>query len=395
MPLSGDHEVGDPDFVDWANLVDTTIGGVQASVTSEATARASADSAEATARSNADTTEATARASGDTAVASAAASALASHEADTTNIHGIADTSLLLTQAAAAGAYQPIDSDLTAIAALTTTAYGRALLALADAAAGRTALGLGTAATSASGDFQPVDSDLTAIAALTTTAYGRALLALADGAAHRAYLGSGTPSSSNFLRGDGAWATPSGSATPSLTPASADYWVPQGVVGTTTNGFDSTTFYYQMLAAIPIYVPATTTYTGIACFADTSAASSNVRLGIYSPAASGRGPGALLLDAGLIASTATGTREITISQQLTTGLWWLVCVMQTTSGAKLRSVSTTSGYSNPFGLIPASAILSTAPSANAWTVSSTTGALPSTPTWTVANAPIPLVVLKV
>jgi len=31
--------------------------------------------------------------------------------------------------------YQPLDSDLTAIAALTTTSYGRALLALADAAA--------------------------------------------------------------------------------------------------------------------------------------------------------------------------------------------------------------------------------------------------------------------
>lgn len=42
--------------------------------------------------------------------------------------------------------YQPLDSDLTAIAALTTTSFGRALLELADAAAGRTTLGLGTAA---------------------------------------------------------------------------------------------------------------------------------------------------------------------------------------------------------------------------------------------------------
>lgn len=31
--------------------------------------------------------------------------------------------------------YQPLDSDLTAIAALSTTAFGRGLLALADAAA--------------------------------------------------------------------------------------------------------------------------------------------------------------------------------------------------------------------------------------------------------------------
>jgi hypothetical protein len=41
--------------------------------------------------------------------------------------------------------YQPLDSDLTAIAALSTTSFGRALLTLASAAAGRSALGLGSA----------------------------------------------------------------------------------------------------------------------------------------------------------------------------------------------------------------------------------------------------------
>ncbi|MES2904004.1 MAG: hypothetical protein V4696_07450 [Pseudomonadota bacterium] len=41
-----------------------------------------------------------------------------------------------------ASSFQPLDSDLTAIAALTTTTFGRALLALADAAALRTAAGL-------------------------------------------------------------------------------------------------------------------------------------------------------------------------------------------------------------------------------------------------------------
>jgi hypothetical protein len=109
------------------------------------------------------------------------------------------------TTAALAAGYQPLDSDLTAIAALTTTSYGRAFLALADAAAARTALALGTAATAATGDFdaagaaaaaqaasQPLDSDLTAIAALTTTTFGRALLALADAAALRTAAGLGT-----------------------------------------------------------------------------------------------------------------------------------------------------------------------------------------------------------
>lgn len=104
---------------------------------------------------------------------------------------------------AAIAAYaEPLDSDLQAIAALATTAYGRAFLVLANAAAGRTALGLGTAAVAATGDFdaagaaaaaqaasQPLDSDLTAIAALSTTSYGRSLLAAADAAALRTLAG--------------------------------------------------------------------------------------------------------------------------------------------------------------------------------------------------------------
>lgn len=65
---------------------------------------------------------------------------------------------------------QPLDSDLTSIAALATTTYGRAILTLADQAALVALLPA----------YQASDADLTAIAAISTTSYGRALLALAD-----------------------------------------------------------------------------------------------------------------------------------------------------------------------------------------------------------------------
>jgi hypothetical protein len=72
--------------------------------------------------------------------------------------------------AAANAAFQPLDSDLTAWAAVNPSAYSN------------------TAAIAAA--YQPLDSDLTAIAALTTTSFGRDLLTKASGAAIQAYIGS-------------------------------------------------------------------------------------------------------------------------------------------------------------------------------------------------------------
>ena len=91
-------------------------------------------------------------------------------------------------------------------------------LTAAEGAAAFDALGAAAAAQAAS---QPLDADLTAIAALSTTTFGRALLALADAAALTALSNVATsafkglaPASgggtANFLRADMTWAAPGG-----------------------------------------------------------------------------------------------------------------------------------------------------------------------------------------
>jgi hypothetical protein len=177
-----------------AQIPQAKINGLTTSLATEASTRAAADTAEATARAAAVTAEASTRAAADTA----AAAALASHTGDTSNPHSVTKAQVGLgnadntsdtnkpvstAQQTALDGKQPVDSDLTAIAALSTTAYGRALLALADGTAAITAFGKTTLAGYGITDAQPIDSDLTAIAALSTTSFGRSLLALADGTA--------------------------------------------------------------------------------------------------------------------------------------------------------------------------------------------------------------------
>lgn len=161
---------------------------------------------------------------------------------------------------AAEGNKQPLDSDLTALAALSSTSFGRTFIELADAAAARTKLGLGTAATTAASAYdaagaaaaaqsasQPLDSDLTALAALTSTAFGRAFIELADAAAARTKLGLGTAAttSSGAYDASGAAAAAQAASAPLVHAARH-----------TLGGEDAVTLpQYDMFDLLPYTVP--------------------------------------------------------------------------------------------------------------------------------------------
>jgi hypothetical protein len=112
------------------------------------------------------------------------------HETDV----GVRVEQLVMTSVFVGGSEsQPLDSNLTAIAALSTTAYGRAFLVLVDAAAGRTALSLGTASTHAVTDFDAFGAagaaQAAAIAASDTTGSAAAVLVTAKAYADGLVLG--------------------------------------------------------------------------------------------------------------------------------------------------------------------------------------------------------------
>jgi hypothetical protein len=86
-----------------------------------------------------------------------------------------------------------------------------------------------------------------------------------------------------------------------------------------TNGTES---------GMPFFVPTTTTFTRMAVWVVTAGSAGAVaRFGIYQD--NGGRPGNLVLDGGTAATTSSGAvAEVTISQSLTPGKYWVSCVPQ-------------------------------------------------------------------
>lgn len=101
----------------------------------------------------------------------------------------------------------------------------------------------------------------------------------------------------------------------------------------------SLTLTANQLWALPFYVDTTQTYTRIGVRVNGADAGKAIRLGIYSD--SSGVPGALVLDAGTVSTTSTGLQEITISQSLTPGWYWLAFVANTSTATILSGTGST------------------------------------------------------
>lgn len=101
-----------------------------------------------------------------------------------------------------------------------------------------------------------------------------------------------------------------------------DYYNPDAYGNDTTVTLD-----LDLLRAVPFSVGEQQTFDRIGLEVTGAVASTTIRLGIYASNANGL-PGALVLSAGSVDASTTGAKEITISQALDPGLYWVACVPQ-------------------------------------------------------------------
>lgn len=299
------------------------------------------------------------------------------------------------TRTLAEAGIQPLDSDLTAIAALATTPFGRSLLTLANAAAALTAIGA-----------QPADSDLTSIAALATTTYGRALLTLADRAALISLLALTEADVTNLTTDLAAKVAKSLFDANSLLVANADdtplalVMAASTILGRKATGnigaltpaeirailsldvyaFRSGYYYDASPGTVstdnstvgnlilrPMQVDKAFTADRIGVEVTSNIALGTTRLGIYLLGTNGY-PDAKLLDAGTVDTTTNGNKEITINQAVPLGVVAPGAVNQT-AAATLRCHS-----SGARGVVTNSAV---ATNQAGWLQGAQTGVLPT------------------
>lgn len=112
------------------------------------------------------------------------------------------------------------------------------------------------------------------------------------------------------------------------------YYAPMTTGADTTAALTQSTEY-----AVRFDVAASTTFDRIGIEVTTSAASNVVRLGIRNDLGSVPYPDGLVLDAGTVDASTTGFKEVTISQALSSGRYWVTATLQGGTGAVVRGRS--------------------------------------------------------
>jgi hypothetical protein len=135
---------------------------------------------------------------------------------------------------------------------------------------------------------------------------------------------------------------------------------------------------------LPFIMTETKTFDRIAIATGTSyVGTGSVRLGIYNNDSTTGKPSTVLLDAGTVATTAASTvYQITISQSLTAGTYWLAFNMQT-AAATPNYIGSSLTASSPINYIIGTTG-SPAGSAGVWLEASITGAFATAGTLTSA-----------
>lgn len=258
-------------------------------------------------------------------VATDAATALSTHESDTTNVHGIADTGTLVTS-----------SSLTSSLALYVTSAAAPEL-IRDT--------IGTALTAGTGiTVTPNDAGDTITVATTITQYTDEMARDALGTALTA--GSGITITPN----DGSdtitiAASSTGGASMGVGYTSRSTYYSHGFPGKWTAA-ESFAWATGFLIAYPVVIGRACSIDRIGAAVTTAVASSTMWVGIYNSNGTAGAPGTLVsgaVSAELDCST-TGNKETTVSVSLTPGVYWFVSQTGATATHRTRTAASGAAY---------------------------------------------------